>query len=132
MEGRGDSLREWLESGRVLWKSVIGPPEETVLQIRSGLRPEKCEYADAGEALATMPAPDVFLQDPMSAKPVEATAEKSGRATYFRVYSNDMTTCHMQGSVSNRLGGGDIGIESLELVAGERFSIALVRPVLTF
>jgi hypothetical protein len=51
----------------------------------------------------------------------DASADASGTATYFRVYANDGTTCHIQGTCDQ--GSGDLSLDNKVLASGQSVTI---------
>jgi hypothetical protein len=100
-----------------------------VLEIRSGAVPANNAAANTGTVLATITLP----ADPFGAASgrsktflgswVDSSADNTGTAAHFRVFKTDGTTCHMQGTVTNTGGGGDMTVNNVSFASGQNFSI---------
>lgn len=53
----------------------------------------------------------------------DVTALATGSLGYYRVYANDGTTCHEQGSITATGGGGDLTVDNVSLATGQHFQI---------
>lgn len=54
----------------------------------------------------------------------DASADASGTAAYFRIYDTAGATAHVQGTVTNTGGGGDMEVGSTAFTAGQEFTVA--------
>ncbi len=94
-----------------------------VLKIHAGPVPANCE-ATPGALLARLALPTVWLT-PAGMKVGEwreASADGTGVASYFRIYTTDEATCALQGVV-----GAELRLDSPDFVAGEDFTISRFR-----
>ena len=96
-----------------------------IIKIRSGAPPAACATADAGTVLATMNLPSDWLADATTGTKdklgvfEDTNADATGTAGHFRLYASDGTTCHMQGTITATLGGGDMEFDSVSLTSGQ-------------
>lgn len=99
------------------------------LEVYSGAMPANCAAAATGTLLAKIPLPATYFssaasgQMAMTGSWVEASADGSGTAGYFRIYDNSVTTCHIQGTVTASGGGGDAIINNTSVTAGQQISV---------
>lgn len=99
------------------------------LKIRTGAVPANCAAADAGTVVASIDCPaDYFAAASSGVKAKSGTwqdtsADATGTAAHFRLYANDGTTCHAQGTVTATGGGGDMTVDNVSFSAGQSFTI---------
>jgi hypothetical protein len=53
----------------------------------------------------------------------DTSADAAGTAAHFRVYASDGTTCHIQGTVTATLGGGDMEVDNTSFAIAQQFTI---------
>ena len=100
-----------------------------VLKIRSGSVPADCGTADAGTVLATLTLPSDWLaaasggSKSKSGTWEDASADATGTAAHFRIYANDGTTVHMQGTITATGGGGDMTLDNTSIASGQQVTI---------
>lgn len=100
-----------------------------ILKIRSGAPPASCTTADSGTVLATLALPADYMAPAsggtkaMSGTWQDNAADAGGTAGHWRLYANDGTTCHAQGTITATGGGGDMTIDNVSFAAGQAFSI---------
>lgn len=100
-----------------------------ILRIRTGAAPANCAAADAGTVLATLNLPSDWMAAAASGSKSllgtwqDASADATGTAAHFRIYANDGTTCHLQGTVTITAGGGDMTVDSVGFTAGQQFTV---------
>lgn len=101
-----------------------------VLKIWSGSQPATCAAANSGTQLAAITlAADWASAAASGAKSFSSlpitdnSIDNNGTAGHWRLYASDGTTCHMQGSVTETGGGGDLTVDSVTFVQAEVFSI---------
>ncbi|ARS29075.1 hypothetical protein [Sphingomonas sp. KC8] len=100
-----------------------------VLKVRTGAAPANCAAADAGTLLATLPLPADWMAAAAAGSKAKSgtwedtSADAAGTAAHFRVYANDGTTCHYQGTVTITGGGGDMIVDNVSFAVGQAFSI---------
>ena len=108
-------------------ESTIGTA--AVLKIRTGAAPADCATADSGTVLATLNLPSDWMAAASSGSKAksgtwqDASADATGTAAHFRLYANDGTTCHLQGTVTATSGGGDMEVDNTSFAAGQSFTI---------
>jgi len=106
-----------------------------ILKIRTGSVPANAAAADTGTVLVTMNLPSDWLAAASGGSKSKAgtwedtSADATGTAGHFRIYASDGTTCHIQGTVSQRAadgGSGDIQLEQATagVVAGQPVTIS--------
>ena len=102
-----------------------------VLKIRTGAQPANCGAADTGSALATCNLPADWMAAAnagtkgLSGSWTDGSVDASGTPGHFRLYANDASTCHLQGTVSAAGGGGDLIVDSMVWTAGQAFTVSL-------
>lgn len=98
-----------------------------VLKIRTGSVPANVAAADSGSVLATVSLPSDWMAGASGgAKAKSGTwedtaADASGTAAHFRIYANDGTTPHIQGTVG--VSGTDMIVDSVSFTAGQDFVV---------
>lgn len=99
------------------------------LEIRTGAQPADCATANSGTVLATMALPSDFLTNPgTGVKAILGTwqdlaADAAGTAAHFRIFANDHTTCHAQGSVTLTGGGGNMTLDNTNIAVGQLVTV---------
>ena len=100
-----------------------------VLKVRTGAAPASCATADAGTVLATVNLPSDWMaaaasgSKSLSGTWQDASADASGTAAHFRLYATDGTTCHLQGTVTQTGGGGDMQVDNSSFSSGQQFTV---------
>lgn len=100
-----------------------------ILKIRTGAAPATCATADSGSVVATLNLPSDYLAAAASGSKAksgtweDASADATGTAAHFRLYANDGTTCHLQGTVTATGGGGDLTVDNVSFATGQAFTI---------
>jgi hypothetical protein len=100
-----------------------------ILRIRSGSAPANCAAADSGTVLATITLPADWMAAAASGSKAlsgtwqDASADASGTAGHFRLYDSAGTTCHIQGTVTNTGGGGDMELNNVSINATQAVTI---------
>jgi hypothetical protein len=100
-----------------------------VLKIRTGAPPANCAAADSGSVLATLSLPADYMAAAGSGAKAksgtweDASADAAGTAAHFRLYATDGTTCHVQGTVTETAGGGDLTVDNDNFEAGQQFTV---------
>lgn len=108
-------------------ESQIGT--SAVLKIRTGAAPANCQTADSGTVLATLVLPSDWMNAASAgAKALAGTwqdtsADATGTAAHFRVYEKTGTTCHIQGTVTNTGGGGDMTLDNTSIAAAQQVTV---------
>lgn len=100
-----------------------------ILKIRVGAPPADCAAADSGAVLATLALPSDWMADAATGAKgksgtwQDASADSAGTAGHFRIYANDGTTCHIQGTITATSGGGDMELDNVVIAAGQTVTI---------
>ncbi len=100
-----------------------------VLKIFNGAAPANCATADAGTVLATMTLPADWMNAASGGSVTlagswqDASADATGTAGYFRVYANDGTTCHLQGTCGQ--GNGDLSLDNVSIASGQTVTVTV-------
>lgn len=100
-----------------------------IMKIRTGAQPANCAAADSGTTLATLNLPADWMaaaasgQKAMSGTWEDTSGDADGAAAHFRIYANDGTTCHLQGSVTATGGGGDLTLNNVNIATGQPVTI---------
>lgn len=100
-----------------------------VLKIRTGAPPANCAAGDTGSVLATLTLPSDWMAAAAAGAKAKAgtwedsSADDTGTAAHFRLYANDGTTCHAQGTVTITGGGGDMTVDNTSFATGQAFTI---------
>lgn len=99
------------------------------LEIFSGAMPASCATASSGTKLAEFDLASDWASDAtggtkaLSSTPITASGAGNGTAGYFRIFANDGTTCHLQGTVTAAGGGGDMTVDNPSIVTGQIVTI---------
>lgn len=100
-----------------------------ILKIRTGSVPANCAASDSGSVLATLNLPSDYFSAASSGSMAktgtwqDASADGTGTAEHFRLYANDGTTCHLQGTVTATGGGGDLTLDNVSIASGQTVTI---------
>jgi len=100
-----------------------------VLKIRSGAAPANVAAADSGTVLATLNLPSDWMgaanagAKALAGTWQDASADAQGTAAHFRIYANDGTTAHLQGTVTATGGGGDMTLDNVAIEAAQSITI---------
>jgi hypothetical protein len=100
-----------------------------ILKIRTGNPPANVAAADSGTVLATVETLSTYFgasSNGSIAKTgdwIDVAADADGEAGHFRLYENDGTTCHMQGTVTEEGDGGDMILNTVNIEAGQSVEI---------
>lgn len=100
-----------------------------IMRIRTGAPPASCATADSGTVLATLNLPADWMANAasgsksMSGTWQDSSADASGVAGHFRIYDSTGTTCHMQGTVTQTGGGGDLQVDNVNFATGQQFTV---------
>ncbi len=82
-----------------------------------------------GTVLATLNLPSDWMaaassgSKAMSGTWQDASADAGGTADFFRIFANDGTTAHIQGTVTATGGGGDLTVDNVVFAAGQSFTV---------
>lgn len=108
-------------------ESAIGT--SAVLKLRTGAQPANVAAADAGTVIATLNLPSDWMAAAASGAKAKAgtwndpTADATGTIAHFRIYASDGTTAHIQGTVTNTGGGGDMTLDNVAVNSGQNITI---------
>lgn len=100
-----------------------------IMKIRSGAAPANCAAADSGTVLATLSLPSDWMaaaasgSKAMSGTWQDTSADATGTAAHYRIYASDGTTCHIQGTVTDTGGNGDLTVDNTSFAAGQAFTV---------
>jgi hypothetical protein len=108
-------------------ETTIGSTSLTI-EMRTGAPPANAAAADSGTVVATITLPADWLAAAASgAKAIaggpwtDTVADNTGIIAHFRLKQS--TTCHIQGTVTETGGGGDMIIDNNDVNAGQPVSI---------
>jgi len=114
-------------------ETTISPAFEAPrLKIYTGSPPATVAAAATGSLLVDMTLPGDWMAAASGSAPVtkvkagtweDTSADGSGNAGYFRIFANDNTTPHIQGTVTATGGGGDMTLDSIVITAGQTVTI---------
>lgn len=91
--------------------------------------PANCGAAITAGTLATMNLPSDWMaaasggSKALSGTWSDGTADAAGTADFFRVFSYDGGTCHIQGTVTATGGGGDLTLDNTVIAASQVVTI---------
>ncbi len=91
--------------------------------------PANCAAAITGTVLATMTLPSDWMAAASAGNKAmlgtwqDASADNAGVADFFRLFANDGTTCHAQGTVTLTAGGGDMTLDNTNITAGQSVTV---------
>lgn len=100
-----------------------------VLKLRTGAPPTNIADADSGTVVATLPLPSDWMAAAANGSKAlagtwqDASADAPGTIGHFRVYASNGTTQHIQGTVTNTGGGGDMTVQNVVVEAGQSITI---------
>lgn len=100
-----------------------------ILRIYSGTKPTACSDAATGTLLAEATLPSDWMATASSGSKAksgtwsDSSANNTGTAGYFRIYDSTGTTCHMQGTVTQTGGGGDLTLDNISIATGQSVTI---------
>lgn len=100
-----------------------------IMKIRTGAQPSDCSQADSGSVLATLNLPSDYMAAAASGSKAksgtweDATADAAGTAAHFRIYDSGGSTCHLQGSVMQTGGGGDLTLDNTNIAVNQQVVI---------
>lgn len=114
-------------AGLDAYETAIGA--SAIMKIRTGAQPATCATADSGTVLATLNLPSDWMAAAASGVKSKSgtwedlSADAGGTAAHFRIYANDGTTCHVQGTVTATGGGGDMTVDNTSFAAAQSFTV---------
>lgn len=100
-----------------------------ILRILSGSMPANCAAAQTGTLLASLTLPSDWMANAASGSKAKSgtwedtSADATGTAGYFRILDSTGTTCHIQGTITDTLGAGDMKLDTTSISAGQTVSV---------
>lgn len=107
-------------------ESTIGA--SPTLELRTGAQPADCAQPDSGTLIASMALPADWMGSAVNGVKALAgtwqdlSADNTGTIGHFRIKDSGGTV-HVQGSVSEAGGGGDIILDNTDVNAGQSITI---------
>lgn len=101
-----------------------------VLKFRTGAPPTNITDADSGTVIGTLNLPSDWMAAASGGTKAKSgtwndtSADATGQIAHFRIYASDGTTQHMQGTVSEAGGGGDMIIDQDNVNAGQTITVS--------
>ena len=108
-------------------ETQVGP--DPVLRLYTGTPPANCAAATTGSQLvsytlaADWAAAAASGSKSFSNTPIAGTAGASGTVGYYRLFESTVTTCHMQGTVTETGFGGDLTIDNAVIANGQAVNV---------
>jgi hypothetical protein len=104
----------------------IGP--SPIIRFWAGTLPANCAAADNGTLIAEIDLAESWADDAAAGMkaitcPLNANSIAIGTMTYFRLYASDGMTCHMQGTITEMGGGGDLCFDNTDVAIAQSFSV---------
>lgn len=99
------------------------------LEFFTGSMPANCAAATTGTKLVEYDLASDWAAaasggaKALSSLPLTVTGVATGTAGYFRLFANDGTTCHMQGTITATGGGGDLTLDSTSITLGQNVNV---------
>lgn len=95
-----------------------------LFRLYTGAPPANCAASEAGTLLVELPAPSNWMADAANgqkalASAIQAQAIATGAAGHFRIYDSAGITCHVQGTVSQTGGGGDLTLDNNSIAVNQ-------------
>jgi hypothetical protein len=109
------------------FESAVGGTAILKIYDLTAAAPADCAAAITGNILATMTLPADWMNAASGGSVTklgtwqDTSADAAGTADWFRVFANDGTSCHSQGTVG---AGGDMTLDNYVIAAGQSVSIA--------
>lgn len=100
-----------------------------VMRIRSGAPPASTSAARTGTVLATLNLPSDWMAAAASGSKSKSgtwedlLADAAGTAGHFEIFTNGLTRCDMQGTVTATGGGGDMEVNNTSFAANQPFTV---------
>ena len=101
-----------------------------VLKFRTGAPPAGIGDADSGTVVATLSLPSDWMAAASGGTKAKSgtwsdtSADAGGKIAHFRIYASDGTTVHMQGTVSESGGGGDLIVDQDDVNLGQTVTVS--------
>ncbi|WP_347271778.1 hypothetical protein [Rhizorhabdus histidinilytica] len=108
-------------------ESTIGA--SAILKVYTGSKPSTCADTRTGTVLATISLPADWMAAASGGSKAklgtwtDTTADATGTAGYWTIFSSDGTTCGIQGTFTLTGGGGDMTLDSVSITAGQEVTI---------
>lgn len=107
-------------------EATIGP--EAIFKVFTGAPPANLAAANTGTELASIALPTNWLTDAVNGRvdlvgTWEDEATGTGTAGHFRIYEDDGTTAHIQGTITAPSGGGDMEIQNTSIAPGQPIKV---------
>lgn len=102
---------------------------DPVFEFRTGSPPANCAAANTGTLLAQFSLPTDWMaaasggSKGIAGSWTDPSANAAGTVGHFRIFATDGTTCHMQGTVSESGGGGDMIIQNDSIEIGQVITV---------
>lgn len=100
-----------------------------IMKLRTGAPPANCAAADSGTVVATLNLPTDWMAAAsggtkgLSGDWSDTAADAAGIVAHFRIYASNGTTCHLQGTVTETGGGGDLTLDTTNVLINEPVTI---------
>lgn len=100
------------------------------LQLFTGAQPANCAAADSGTKVAEMDLPSDWMAAASGGSKAKSgtwstlAALATGIVAHFRIKNSANTVCHVQGSITESGGGGDMIIENNDINAGQEIVVS--------
>lgn len=100
-----------------------------ILRFRTGAAPANCAAARTGTVLAVLALPADWLTAAAAGAKAkigtweDPAADAAGTIGHYEIMSNDLSTCHQQGTVTQTGGGGEITVDNPVLAVGQQVSV---------
>lgn len=110
-------------------ETVIGTAAVLKIYDLTAGAPADCAAAITGTVLATITLPSDWMAAASSGSKAksgtwqDASADATGVADFWRLFSSDGTTCGAQGTVTATGGGGDMTLDNTSIAAAQSVTI---------
>jgi hypothetical protein len=100
-----------------------------LLRMYTGSMPANAAAASTGTLVAEMTLPSNWMNDAAAGAKALAgawedlSANNTGVIAYFRIFENSGTTCHLQGTITETGGGGDMEVDNDDVNAGQAITV---------
>lgn len=91
--------------------------------------PADCAAAITGTVLATLTLPATYMAAASGGTVAktgtweDTSADNAGTADFWRLFANDGTTCHAQGTATISGGGGDMTLDNNVIAAAQKVTV---------
>lgn len=103
---------------------------DPIMKIRTGAVPATPATADSGTVLATLTLPTDWMAAASSGSKAKSgtwqdtSADATGTAAHFRIYTSGGTVCKIQGTVTITGGGGNLTVDNDSFASGQSFTVS--------